>query len=180
MLRSVQSFSIMIIFLGVGMDFGSNTFLLLPLLLFVGVRKGLALFFGWKGSAPKQQLCPKKDLKWIEEELQMYEPYRSLLTYFMWRVADTPIQDGGGNSKVKQECGDGPELKMPERQHKTKKRLKKEQPAFSSPSKKQIISMDHSSTETLVTPCTNERGEENGTPPKRRRSKRNIRRLVTP
>jgi DNA-3-methyladenine glycosylase II len=56
----------------------------------LGVRKGIAAWFGWRGSLPKGKLCPKKDAEWINGKLGIYEPYQSILTYFMWRVADTP------------------------------------------------------------------------------------------
>jgi DNA-3-methyladenine glycosylase II len=56
----------------------------------LGVRKGIAAWFGWRGSLPKGQLCPKKDATWINEKLEIYKPYQSILTYFMWRAADTP------------------------------------------------------------------------------------------
>lgn len=56
----------------------------------LGVRKGIAAWFGWRGSLPKGQLCPKKDAAWINEKLEIYKPYQSILTYFMWRAADTP------------------------------------------------------------------------------------------
>ena len=58
----------------------------------LGVRKGIASWFGWRGSLPKGQLCPKKDAAWINEKLEVYKPYQSILTYFMWRAADTPAQ----------------------------------------------------------------------------------------
>mmetsp|Transcript_23620 Transcript_23620/g.30811 ORF Transcript_23620/g.30811 Transcript_23620/m.30811 type:complete len:250 (+) Transcript_23620:3-752(+) len=162
----------------------------------LGVRKGLALFFGWKGSAPKQQLCPKKDLKWIEKELKAYEPYRSLLTYFMWRVADTPIQDGGdhggGDINVEKKGVDGrKEVEELDKQHEASKSRQLEQPivsaanvygnsSVSSPSKKRMTRMDDSSAASLVGSCINEMGEENCTPSKKRRSKRTIKRVVTP
>jgi DNA-3-methyladenine glycosylase II len=56
----------------------------------LGVRKGIAAWFGWRGSLPKGQLCPKKDAAWIDEKLEIYKPYQSILTYFMWRAVDTP------------------------------------------------------------------------------------------
>jgi len=57
----------------------------------LGVRKGLQACFAWRGSAPKGKLCLKKDAAWIEQELAVYQPYQSLLTYYMWRAADTPL-----------------------------------------------------------------------------------------
>lgn len=56
----------------------------------LGVRKGLAKQFSLRGSAAKQQICPKKDLQRIQQRLGNYSPYFSLLSYYMWRVAETP------------------------------------------------------------------------------------------
>ena len=53
----------------------------------LGVRKGIASQFFAKPSKP---LCPKKDLSLIHSRLENYAPYFSLLSYYMWRVADTP------------------------------------------------------------------------------------------
>lgn len=55
----------------------------------LGVRKGIAKHFGIQGSGNKGSLCPKKDLKKIENATKAYAPYRSLLSYYMWKVADT-------------------------------------------------------------------------------------------
>lgn len=51
----------------------------------LGVRKGIAKQFGIQATGN-----PKKD-KLLRERLQVYEPYLSLVTYYMWRVIDTPV-----------------------------------------------------------------------------------------
>ena len=56
----------------------------------LGVRKGIQAHFGLVGSAAKGSLCAKKDEHRILKRLEPYRPYFSLLTYYMWRVADTP------------------------------------------------------------------------------------------
>ena len=55
----------------------------------LGVRKGLARHFSLRGSAKEGSLCPKKDLNLIQTTVQPFEPYQSLLSFYMWRVADT-------------------------------------------------------------------------------------------
>jgi len=67
----------------------------------LGVRKGISIFFSIKGSGKKSSLCEKKDKQRIEERLSIYGPYRSLMTYYMWRAADTKIQ-GESDSKPKE------------------------------------------------------------------------------
>ena len=82
----------------------------------LGVRKGIANQFFSKANVTKTtttatttttttttkkktkpsqssliQLCPKKDATKIHERVQPFSPYYSLLSYYMWRVADTPI-----------------------------------------------------------------------------------------
>jgi DNA-3-methyladenine glycosylase II len=54
----------------------------------LGVRKGIAKLFG----------CSSKDD--TEHLLRVYEPYRSLVTYYMWRVADTPTATTGERAVV--------------------------------------------------------------------------------
>ena len=55
----------------------------------LGVRKGIAKCFGIRGSGKGGTLCPKKDLKTMQEKLQPYHPYHSLVTYYMWKAADS-------------------------------------------------------------------------------------------
>lgn len=65
----------------------------------LGVRKGIAKHFGIRGSQARGQICAKKDENRVRERLAMYEPYHSLVTYYMWRVADTPsVMDNSENS----------------------------------------------------------------------------------
>ena len=56
----------------------------------LGVRKGIARYFNMtKGQGHKGSLCQKKDAERIHKRLKAYEPYQSLLTYYMWKAADT-------------------------------------------------------------------------------------------
>lgn len=55
----------------------------------LGVRKGIAKHFSMKGSGNKGSLCPKKDVDKIMKATKPFEPYRSLFSYYMWKVADT-------------------------------------------------------------------------------------------
>lgn len=88
----------------------------------LGVRKGIATWFGWRGSAPKGQLCPKKDAKWIQERLEIYKPYRSLLTYYMWRAADTPKETASESSSSNKTPVPTPPPKATKKAVSTKKR----------------------------------------------------------
>lgn len=54
----------------------------------LGVRKGLAKLFSLHGKGAKRSLCPKKDIKMMEKVMQPYAPFRSIATYYMWKVAD--------------------------------------------------------------------------------------------
>jgi len=54
----------------------------------LGIRKGIARYFYTDRSA---QLCPKKDADRVHRLLEPYEPYRSLVTYYMWKAADSPL-----------------------------------------------------------------------------------------
>lgn len=54
----------------------------------LGVRKGIAKFFGLKGTGQKGSLCQVKDKAAIESVMAPYHPYMSLVTYYMWAVAD--------------------------------------------------------------------------------------------
>ena len=57
----------------------------------LGVRKGMQKYCTAlkKGNGYKGSLCPKKDLQRIQEAAQPYEPYQSIFSYYMWKVADT-------------------------------------------------------------------------------------------
>ena len=61
----------------------------------LGVRKGITKYFGLQGSLKKNQLCPRQDERKITERLLHYKPYFSLLAYYMWRAADTPLLEEG-------------------------------------------------------------------------------------
>ena len=52
----------------------------------LGVRKGMQKHFFPRSAS----LCAKKDKAKIHERLDPFRPYRSLVSYYMWRVADTP------------------------------------------------------------------------------------------
>lgn len=55
----------------------------------LGVRKGFAQVFKIKnGKGKNGSLCQKKDLDRACQLSEPYHPYRSLLTYYMWRAAD--------------------------------------------------------------------------------------------
>lgn len=55
----------------------------------VGVRKGVQKYFDLKGSDKHGYLCQKKDMAKIENTLKPFAPYRSVVAYYMWKVADT-------------------------------------------------------------------------------------------
>jgi 3-methyladenine DNA glycosylase/8-oxoguanine DNA glycosylase len=70
----------------------------------LGVRKGIALYFGsgyydignTKKGGKKSTSSPSKNQKSNEDEIvrtvmQCYEPYLSLVSYYMWRLVDTPL-----------------------------------------------------------------------------------------
>lgn len=68
----------------------------------LGVRKGIAMHYRMRGSAAKGSLCLKRDAERVRQRLQVYEPYQSLVTYYMWRVADTPLpQETASQAKAK-------------------------------------------------------------------------------
>jgi 3-methyladenine DNA glycosylase/8-oxoguanine DNA glycosylase len=54
----------------------------------LGVRKGLSRHFSLRGSAKQGSLCPKKDLHLIQTTAKVFEPYQSLLSFYMWKAAD--------------------------------------------------------------------------------------------
>jgi DNA-3-methyladenine glycosylase II len=58
----------------------------------LGVRKGIAKLFALenKGKGKKGTLCAVKDASRIHQLLEPYQPFQSLLTYYMWKAADTP------------------------------------------------------------------------------------------
>ena len=55
----------------------------------LGVRKGLSKAFFMRGSAKGGSLCPKKDLNSIQATAEPFAPFQSLLSFFMWKAADT-------------------------------------------------------------------------------------------
>lgn len=55
----------------------------------LGVRKGVSKVFRVKGKGKQGSLCQKKDLEHVMTLVEPYSPYQSLLTYYMWRAADT-------------------------------------------------------------------------------------------
>ena len=67
----------------------------------LGVRKGLAKLFQIKGKGKKGSLCQKKDSDMAVNLVEPYQPYQSLFTYYMWRVADIKdVYDGVGDNAV--------------------------------------------------------------------------------
>jgi DNA-3-methyladenine glycosylase II len=68
----------------------------------LGVRSGMAKYFSLKGTGKGGNLCQKKDLDKMQKAMAAFEPYRSLASYYMWKVADTKdFYDGSGNSSPK-------------------------------------------------------------------------------
>jgi DNA-3-methyladenine glycosylase II len=55
----------------------------------LGVRKGMAKYFDLRGKGKGGALCPKKDLEAMQQAMEPYQPFQSLVTYYMWKVADT-------------------------------------------------------------------------------------------
>lgn len=55
----------------------------------LGIRRGLAKHFALGGSAKHGALCPKKDFELIQNNVKPFEPYQSLLSFYMWKAADT-------------------------------------------------------------------------------------------
>ena len=55
----------------------------------LGVRNGAQRFFGVSGHGKNGSLDGKKDRAKLEALFAPYAPYRSLASYYMWRVADT-------------------------------------------------------------------------------------------
>jgi len=68
----------------------------------LGVRKGIAKYFGLKGRGPKGSLCQVKDKEVMEDIMKPFRPYQSLVTYYMWKVADTKdfYRDGGAGAST--------------------------------------------------------------------------------
>jgi len=56
----------------------------------LGVRKGIAKQFGMTTTATGSNNKKKQDEAVLRKRLQVYEPYLSIVTYYMWRVVDTP------------------------------------------------------------------------------------------
>ena len=69
----------------------------------LGVRKGTKEFFGLKGSGKNGVLCGKKDRELMETVVESYRPYRSLVVYYMWKMAGSEgydEEDGDGGRRV--------------------------------------------------------------------------------
>lgn len=66
----------------------------------LGIRKGLAKHFSLRGSAKHGALCPKKDLELIQNNVKPFEPYQSLLSFYMWKAADTVDVSGTSPTKT--------------------------------------------------------------------------------
>jgi DNA-3-methyladenine glycosylase II len=54
----------------------------------LGVRKGMAKHFSIRGSGKMGALCHKKDYDKMMDLVRPFQPYRSLFSFYMWRVAD--------------------------------------------------------------------------------------------
>ena len=79
----------------------------------LGVRKGIAKYFAMAGKGGT--LCPKKDASRIHQRLNSYHPYQSLLTYYMWRAADTPEFYRGNNQQDNTSATDQPIISSPKK-----------------------------------------------------------------
>ena len=55
----------------------------------LGVRAGAKRFFNVSGHGKNGALDQKKDAATLEALFAPFAPYRSLASYYMWRVADT-------------------------------------------------------------------------------------------
>ncbi|ACI65229.1 predicted protein [Phaeodactylum tricornutum CCAP 1055/1] len=97
----------------------------------LGVRKGIAIHFAMRGSVKKgkqAQLCPKQDAPQIRRRLEAYAPYQSLLTYYMWRAADTPSAPDSAatlEGKAKSETNHVPATSIPTEMSATPSRKRK-------------------------------------------------------
>jgi DNA-3-methyladenine glycosylase II len=68
----------------------------------LGVRSGMTKYFSLKGTGKGGYLCQKKDLDKMQKAMAPFEPYRSLASYYMWKVADTKdFYNSSGNSSPK-------------------------------------------------------------------------------
>ena len=67
----------------------------------LGVRKGLARHFGLDGKGRQKTLCPKKDHDLMLQTAAPFVPYRSLMTLYMWKAADTIDFYNENNKKKK-------------------------------------------------------------------------------
>ena len=54
----------------------------------LGVRKGTGAFFGVRGKGKNNKLCEKKDGDLMRRLHEPFAPYRSLSTYYMWKLID--------------------------------------------------------------------------------------------
>jgi DNA-3-methyladenine glycosylase II len=88
----------------------------------LGVRKGIAKHFGLRGTGKHGTLCQKNDLEKMNEAAKPYAPYRSLLSFYMWKVADT--KDVYADSKQSAVTA-APRIATPEKYAPTRKRTRK-------------------------------------------------------
>ena len=56
----------------------------------LGVRNGMQIAFGLRGSGKNGSLDEKKDLEKLLAAMEPYRPYRSLVAWYMWRLVETP------------------------------------------------------------------------------------------
>lgn len=67
----------------------TNLFVVSRLRWDLGVRVGIKKFFNLKGSDKNGYLSQKKDIEKMENTFAPFLPYRSVVSYYMWKVADT-------------------------------------------------------------------------------------------
>lgn len=94
----------------------------------LGVRKGIMQHY------KIADFCPKKDKEMIYKRLKVYEPYHSLLAYYMWRAADTMYSSSSPKKKKKTET-------PPNKKESAKKRsvAKEEETKTSSPQRRRSV-----------------------------------------
>ena len=59
----------------------------------LGVRNGIARHFKMKGQGKNGQLEEKKDGERIRTMLEQFHPYRSVVSWYMWRALETESYD---------------------------------------------------------------------------------------
>jgi DNA-3-methyladenine glycosylase II len=89
----------------------------------LGVRKGMAKHFSIRGSGKMGVICPKKDYNKLMDLTRPFQPYRSVFSFYMWRVADdTNRQHPSATSPLNQNIQRSPNVVTPDE---PRKRLKK-------------------------------------------------------